>query len=76
MIKAIATLGFLQVLLLFSLSAQQLTLSPYSRYAIGEILQPTTARNEENDKKYPSRWGPAKDVHDAQSSIESVPTLT
>lgn len=45
MIRTIFTLGLLQLLLLGSLNAQQLTLSPYSRYAIGEIFQNASARH-------------------------------
>ncbi|MEM6348251.1 MAG: hypothetical protein AAF927_30505 [Bacteroidota bacterium] len=45
MIRTIFSLGLLQLLLLTSLHAQQLTLSPYSRYAIGEIFQNASARH-------------------------------
>jgi hypothetical protein len=45
MTKTIFSLGLFQLLLLFSLPAQQLTLSPYSRYAIGEIFHNASARH-------------------------------
>ncbi|MEL6588835.1 MAG: hypothetical protein AAFP02_02390 [Bacteroidota bacterium] len=45
MIRTILSLGLLQLMLLGSLHAQQLTLSPYSRYAIGEIFQNASARH-------------------------------
>jgi hypothetical protein len=44
MIRKIFVLGGL-LALLTNLSAQNLTLSPYSRFGIGEIFQNTTARN-------------------------------
>ncbi len=45
MTKTIFTLGLIQLLFFCSLSAQQLTLSPYSRYAIGEIFHNASARH-------------------------------
>jgi hypothetical protein len=38
-------LGLFQLGLIFSLYAQELTLSPYSRYGIGDIFSNTTTRN-------------------------------